>query len=53
MFVVVFGCSPHRSVDKKILVSIHVIFNEIIPDPTAEYFSELEKLKMAGGWLHY
>lgn len=30
----------------KILVSVHVIFNEIIPDPTAEYFSELEKLKI-------
>jgi hypothetical protein len=30
----------------KIIVSVHVIFNEIIPDPTAEYFSELEKLNI-------
>ncbi len=30
----------------KIITSVHVIFNEIIPDPTAEYFSELEKLKI-------
>ena len=25
----------------KIVVSVHVVFNEIIPDPSAEYFSEL------------
>ena len=25
---------------------MHVIFNEIIPDPTAEYFAELERLKI-------
>lgn len=31
----------------KIIVSVHIIFNEIIPDPTAEYFSELEKLNIA------
>ena len=30
----------------KIIVSVHVVFNEIIPDPTAEYFSELEQLKI-------
>jgi hypothetical protein len=36
-----------QAVDK-IIVSVHVIFNEIIPDPTAEYFSELEKLKIEG-----
>jgi hypothetical protein len=30
----------------KIIVSVHVVFNEVIPDPTAEYFSELEKLKI-------
>ena len=28
----------------KTITSVHVVFNEIIPDPTAEYFSELEKL---------
>jgi hypothetical protein len=30
----------------KNITSVHVIFNEIIPDPSAEYFSELEKLKI-------
>jgi hypothetical protein len=30
----------------KIIVSVHVVFNEVIPDPTAEYFSELEQLKI-------
>ena len=30
----------------KLLVSVHVVFNEVIPDPTADYFSELEKLKI-------
>jgi hypothetical protein len=30
----------------KIIVSVHVVFNEVIPDPTADYFSELEKLKI-------
>ena len=25
---------------------MHVIFNEVIPDPTAEYFSELERLQV-------
>ena len=30
----------------KIVVSVHVVFNEIIPDPSAEYFSELERLKI-------
>jgi hypothetical protein len=25
----------------------HVVFNEVIPDPTADYFPELEKLKIA------
>jgi hypothetical protein len=30
----------------KTIVSVHVVFNEIIPDPTAEYFSELEQLKI-------
>ena len=27
-------------------MSVHVVFNEIIPDPSAEYFSELERLKI-------
>jgi len=31
----------------KTIVSVHVVFNEIIPDPTAEYFSELEQLTIA------
>ena len=30
----------------KIVVSVHVVFNEIIPDPSAEYFLELERLKI-------
>ena len=30
----------------KIVVSVHVVFNEIIPDPSAEYISELERLKI-------
>ena len=30
----------------KIVVSVHVVFNEIIPDPSAKYFSELERLKI-------
>ena len=30
----------------KIVVSVHVVFNEIIPDSSAEYFSELERLKI-------
>jgi hypothetical protein len=30
----------------KIIVSVHVGFNEVIPHPTADYFSELEKLKI-------
>jgi hypothetical protein len=30
----------------KIIVSVHVVFNEAIPDPTAEFFSELEQLKI-------
>jgi hypothetical protein len=30
----------------KIIVSVHVVFNEVIPDLTADYFSELEKLKI-------
>ena len=30
----------------KIIVSVHVVFNEVIPDPTADYFSELEQLKI-------
>ena len=29
----------------KVVISVHVIFNEVIPDPTAEYFSELERLQ--------
>jgi hypothetical protein len=27
-------------------VSVHVVFNEVIPEPSADYFSELEKLKI-------
>jgi hypothetical protein len=27
-------------------VSVHVVFNEDLPDSTAEYFSEFEKLKI-------
>ena len=30
----------------KVIVSVHVVFNEVIPDPTADYFAELEKQKM-------
>ena len=30
----------------KIVVSVHVVFNEIIPDPSAEDFSELKRLKI-------
>ena len=30
----------------KIVTSVHVIFNEVIPDATAEYFSELERLRV-------
>jgi hypothetical protein len=30
----------------KTIVSVHVVFNEIIPDHTAEYFAELEKLNI-------
>ena len=32
----------------RVIVSVHVIFNEneIIPDPTPEYFAELERLKI-------
>jgi hypothetical protein len=30
-----------------IIVSVHVVFNEVLPkNPTADYFSELEKLKI-------
>ena len=27
-------------------MSVHVVFNEIIPDLSAKYFSELERLKI-------
>ena len=30
----------------KIIISLHVVFNEVIPDPTADYFAELEKIKI-------
>ena len=30
----------------RVIVSVHVIINEIIPDPTVEYFAELERLKI-------
>jgi hypothetical protein len=30
----------------KIIVSVHVVFNEVIPDLIADYLSELEKLKI-------
>ena len=30
----------------KLIVSVHVVFNEIIPDAIAEYFAELDKLKI-------
>ena len=30
----------------RVIVSVHVIFNEIIPDPTAEYFAKLERLNI-------
>ena len=29
-----------------VIVWFNEVFNEVIPDPTAEYFSELEKLKI-------
>ena len=28
----------------KIVTSLHVVFNEVIPDPTTNYFSQLERL---------
>lgn len=30
----------------KIIVSVHVVFNGVIPDPTMDYFAELDKLKI-------
>ena len=30
----------------RVIVSVHVIFNEIIPDLTSEYFAEMERLKI-------
>lgn len=30
----------------KVILCVHVIFNEIIPNPTVEYFAELERLKI-------
>ena len=30
----------------KAVVSVHVVFNEIIPDPTSEYFAELDRLQI-------
>jgi hypothetical protein len=30
----------------KFIVSVYVDFNEVLPDPTADHFSELEKLKI-------
>lgn len=27
-----------------VVTTVHVVFNEVVPNPTAEYFSELEKL---------
>ena len=30
----------------RVIVSVHVTFKEIIPDPTAEYFAELKRLKI-------
>ena len=29
-----------------VIVSVHAVFNQVIADPTAEHFSELEKLKI-------
>jgi hypothetical protein len=30
----------------KVIVSVHVVFNEIIPDSTSDYFAELDRLKI-------
>ena len=30
----------------KIILSVHVKFNEVIPNPTYTYFAELERLKI-------
>jgi hypothetical protein len=43
--------AKHRLCDfgpelNKIIVPVHAVFNEVIPDSTAEYFFELEKLKI-------
>jgi hypothetical protein len=34
----------------KIITSVHVIFNEIIPDPTAEYFTLLSSKSSRSKW---
>jgi hypothetical protein len=30
----------------RVITSVHFIFNEVIPNPTTEYFSELERLQV-------
>jgi hypothetical protein len=30
----------------RVITFVHCIFNEVIPNPTAEYFSELERLQV-------
>jgi hypothetical protein len=30
----------------RVITSVHCIINEAIPNPTAEYFSELERLQV-------
>lgn len=32
--------------DNEITMSVHVVFNQIIPDPKSEYFAELKSLKI-------
>ena len=39
-------CKIYRHVKNGVIVSLHVIFNEVIPDPTADYFARLERLKI-------
>lgn len=31
----------------KIILSVGVVFNEVIPEPTADYFAELENMEAA------
>ena len=35
----------------KIIWSVHVVFNEVIPDPTSEYSAELERLNTEAAFI--